>query len=92
MLSDPGAAKLVTKACSCSAAANGPLVSNQRGAQHRVAMTAAKMVLEPIFEADFLPCSFGFRPKKSAHQALELTFRTSRHRYSPPLQDRVAWV
>jgi retron-type reverse transcriptase len=38
----------------------------------RVAMTAAKMVLEPIFEADFLPCSFGFRPKKSAHQALEV--------------------
>ncbi len=36
----------------------------------RVAMTAAKMVLEPVFEADFLPCSFGFRPKKSAHQAL----------------------
>ena len=38
----------------------------------RVAMTAAKMVLEPIFEADFLSCSFGFRPKKSAHQALEV--------------------
>src|SRR5215218_10376642 len=37
----------------------------------RVAMTAAKLVLEPIFEADFLPSSFGFRPKRSAHQALE---------------------
>ena len=37
----------------------------------RVVMTAAKMVLEPIFEADFLPVSFGFRPKRSAHQALE---------------------
>ena len=37
----------------------------------RVVMTAAKSVLEPIFEADFLPCSFGFRPKRSAHQALE---------------------
>jgi group II intron reverse transcriptase/maturase len=34
-------------------------------------MTAAKVVLEPIFEADFLPVSFGFRPKRSAHQALE---------------------
>jgi RNA-directed DNA polymerase len=37
----------------------------------RVAMTAAKLVLEPVFEADFLPSSFGFRPKRSAHQALE---------------------
>lgn len=34
-------------------------------------MTAAKIVLEPIFEADFLPVSFGFRPGRSAHQALE---------------------
>ena len=34
-------------------------------------MTAAKIVLEPIFEADFSPQSFGFRPKRSAHQALE---------------------
>ncbi len=37
----------------------------------RVVMTAAKIVLEPIFEADFLPSSFGFRPKRSAHQAIE---------------------
>ena len=37
----------------------------------RVAMTAAKLVLEPIFEADFLPFSYGFRPRRSAHQALE---------------------
>jgi RNA-directed DNA polymerase len=37
----------------------------------RVVMTAAKLVLEPIFEADFLPSSYGFRPKRSAHQALE---------------------
>jgi retron-type reverse transcriptase len=36
----------------------------------RVVMTAAKIVLEPIFEADFLPVSFGFRPRRSAHQAL----------------------
>jgi len=38
----------------------------------RVAQTAAKLVLEPIFEASFLPSSFGFRPKRGAHQALEL--------------------
>ncbi len=37
----------------------------------RVVMAAAKIVLEPIFEADFLPSSFGFRPKRSAHHALE---------------------
>ncbi len=37
----------------------------------RVLQTAAKLVLEPIFEASFLPCSYGFRPQRSAHQALE---------------------
>jgi group II intron reverse transcriptase/maturase len=37
----------------------------------RVAQMAAKLVLEPIFEADFLPCSFGFRPQRSATMALE---------------------
>lgn len=36
----------------------------------RVAQTAALLILEPIFEADFLDCSYGFRPKRSAHQAL----------------------
>lgn len=38
----------------------------------RVVMAAAKIVLEPIFEADFSPVSFGFRPKRSAQQALEV--------------------
>ena len=37
----------------------------------RVVQMAAKLVIEPIFEADFQPCSFGFRPKRSATQALE---------------------
>jgi RNA-directed DNA polymerase len=37
----------------------------------RVVQAAAKVVLEPIFEADFVPVSFGFRPKRSAHQAKE---------------------
>jgi RNA-directed DNA polymerase len=36
-----------------------------------VAQQAAKIVLEPIFEADFLPCSFGFRPRRSAVLAME---------------------
>jgi len=43
----------------------------------RVIMTAAKIVLEPIFEADFHPVSFGFRPKRSAHQALEAVRQTA---------------
>jgi RNA-directed DNA polymerase len=37
----------------------------------RVARQAAKIVLEPVFEADFLPCSYGFRPGRSATQAME---------------------
>ena len=37
----------------------------------RVCQQACKIVLEPIFEADFLPVSFGFRPKRSATDALE---------------------
>ena len=37
----------------------------------RVAQQATKIVLEPIFEADFLDASFGFRPKRSATDALE---------------------
>jgi RNA-directed DNA polymerase len=37
----------------------------------RVAQAAAKIVLEPIFEADFMSCSYGFRPKRSATQAME---------------------
>jgi RNA-directed DNA polymerase len=37
----------------------------------RVVMAAARIVLEPIFEADFHPVSFGFRPRLSAHHALE---------------------
>ena len=36
----------------------------------RVVQAAVLLILEPIFEADFLDCSFGFRPKRSAHQAL----------------------
>jgi RNA-directed DNA polymerase len=38
----------------------------------RVVGAAVKLVVEPVFEADFLPCSFGFRPKRSAHDALQV--------------------
>jgi group II intron reverse transcriptase/maturase len=37
----------------------------------RVVQMAVKLVLEPIFEADFLPCSYGFRPKRNTTMALE---------------------
>src|SRR6266545_4181353 len=46
----------------------------------RVVMAAAKAVLEPIFEADFLPSSYGFRPQLSAHHALEMVRRTVNRR------------
>jgi group II intron reverse transcriptase/maturase len=36
----------------------------------RVAQAAAKVVLEPILEADFRDCAYGFRPRRSAHQAM----------------------
>jgi RNA-directed DNA polymerase len=36
----------------------------------RVVQAALKLVLEPIFEADFQPCSYGFRPKRRAHDAV----------------------
>jgi RNA-directed DNA polymerase len=42
----------------------------------RVVMAAARIVLEPIFEADFRPVSYGFRPRRSAHQALEMVRTT----------------
>ena len=37
----------------------------------RVIQMAVKIVIEPLFEADFKECSYGFRPKRSAHQALD---------------------
>ena len=40
--------------------------------RHRVVQAAAKIVLEPIFEADMVDCSFGFRPRRSAHDALQV--------------------
>ena len=38
----------------------------------RIVQAAVKIVLEPIFEADMLPCSFGFRPKRATHDALQV--------------------
>jgi RNA-directed DNA polymerase len=39
--------------------------------RERVVQGALKLILEPIFEADFQPGSFGYRPKKSAHAAIQ---------------------
>jgi len=38
----------------------------------RVVQMAVKLVVEPLFEADFLPCSHGFRPKRSSHDAIRV--------------------
>ncbi|MEV5544290.1 reverse transcriptase domain-containing protein [Saccharopolyspora shandongensis] len=38
----------------------------------RIVQTALKIVLEPVFGADMLPCSFGFRPKRGPHDALQV--------------------
>lgn len=45
----------------------------------RVVQASLKLVLEPIFEADFLPCSYGFRPKRRARDAVaEVRYLTAR--------------
>lgn len=48
-------------------------------ARDRVVQAALKLVLEPIFEADFQPCSYGFRPERRAQDAIaEIHFLASR--------------
>lgn len=52
----------------------------------RVVQASLKLVLEPIFEADFKPCSYGFRPNRRAHDAIaEIHFYASNPR-------RYEWV
>ena len=47
----------------------------------RVVQASLKLVLEPIFEADFYPCSYGFRPGRRAHDAVaEVQFLTTSQR------------
>src|SRR6266496_6767363 len=43
----------------------------------RTVQTAVKMVLEPIYESVFLPCSWGFRPLRSTHHALSALRRAT---------------
>jgi RNA-directed DNA polymerase len=42
--------------------------------EDKVAQRAILLLLEPIYEMDFLPCSYGFRPGRSAHHALRVGF------------------
>lgn len=48
----------------------------------RVVQTATKLILEPIFEADFLDCSFGYRPARSAEDALRVIEQNLRAGYA----------
>jgi RNA-directed DNA polymerase len=48
----------------------------------RVVQMAVKIVIEPLFEADFLPCSFGFRPKRTPRMALGAIVQSANQGYS----------
>jgi group II intron reverse transcriptase/maturase len=48
----------------------------------RVVQMAVKLVIEPLFEADFMPCSFGFRPKKMPRMALSAIVQSVNDGYS----------
>src|SRR5271166_4547355 len=49
--------------------------------QDRVVQASLKLVLEPIFEADFQPCSYGFRPKRRAQDAIAEIHHLGTHSY-----------
>lgn len=49
--------------------------------EDRVVQQATKLVIEPIFEVDFKDCSYGFRPKRNAHQALKVIRKESKSNY-----------
>ncbi len=53
--------------------------------EDKVLQRAVVMVLEAVYEQDFLDCSYGFRPGRSAHQALEVLWRRL-------MNTRVSWV
>lgn len=46
----------------------------------RIVQMATKMAIEPVFEEDFKDCSYGFRPKRSAKQALEVVRKASNNK------------
>ena len=47
--------------------------------EDKILQRAVLMALEPVYEQDFLDCSYGFRPGRSAHQALEALWRGLMH-------------
>jgi RNA-directed DNA polymerase len=51
-------------------------------AMDRCVQASLKLVLEPIFEADFLPCSYGFRPRRRAHDAIAEIHLFATQRYT----------
>ena len=53
----------------------------------RIVQAALKIVLEPVFEADFLPCSYGFRPRRSAHDGLQVLVDEHPQQPEPPAVD-----
>ena len=57
----------------------------------RVVQAALKLVLEPIFEVDFKPCSYGFRPRRRAQDAIaEIHFRASAPRNYEWVLERIS--
>ena len=52
----------------------------------RVVQGALKLVLEPVFEADFLPCSYGFRPNRRAQDAIAEIHHFASHGYAVALE------
>ncbi len=59
-------------------------------ASDRVVQASLKLVLEPIFEADFHPCSYGFRPKRRAQDAIEEIRHFARLSYEWVLEGDIA--
>lgn len=55
--------------------------------EDKVLQTAIKMLLEAVYEEDFLDCSYGFRPGRSAHDALEALWQSTMH-----ISKHGAWV
>ena len=49
----------------------------------RVVQGALKLILEPVFEADFQPGSFGYRPKRTAHEAIKRVAEAIAQRETP---------
>jgi RNA-directed DNA polymerase len=59
-------------------------------ARDRVVQASLKLVLEPIFEADFRPCSYGFRPMRRAQDAIEEIYHFGRLSYEWVLEGDIA--